>query len=76
MNITISKHRLSELTAKEVECHKLQKHFNELDKGTQNLLLKLDRYERALNTIAWRFGRVGIESGRMSEIAKKALYKE
>lgn len=76
MNITISKHRLSELQVKEVENHKLRTRFIHLDKGTQELLLKIERYEQALNTIAWKFGCVSPESMRMSETAKKALYNK
>ena len=74
--IEISQHRLSELEAKEFECHKLRKRFMHLDKGTQELLLKVERYEQALNTLTWQFGCVSVESMRMRDMAKKALYNE
>ena len=74
--IEISQHRLSELESKEFECHKLRKRFMHLDKDTQELLLKVERYEQALNILAWKFGCVSVESMRMRDIAKKALYNK
>ena len=72
--VEISEHRLNELSQAQSDLMKLQKKMNELDKPTQELLSKLERYRSALSTIAFCFdGGVSVESMRMVAIARKAL---
>ena len=74
--VEVRKSYLTDLEAKSFECNKLRKRFIHLDKGTQEMLLKIERYEEALGTLTWQFGCVSPESMRMREIAKRALYNE
>ena len=73
--IEISEQRLKELQAKEFECYQLRKRFLHLDKPQQELVVKLQKYEKALETIAWDYAPSNPSAMRMAEAAKQALYK-
>lgn len=74
--IEISMREYSDLSNIHFECQRLRKQFSQLDKGTQDTLSKVERYERALQTIAWQFGCVSPEPMQMRDVARKALYNK
>lgn len=71
--IELSQEEVMRLRAKDYECDRLRKRFLNLDKSQQELLVKLERYEKALRQIAWNYSDVNPLASQMQTIARKAL---
>lgn len=71
--IELSEEEVMRLRAKDYECDRLRKRFLNLEKDEQELLVKIERYEKALKQIAWGYSDVNPLAGRMQNIARKAL---
>lgn len=74
--ITISEHEYNNLKTIRDDYYLARKKFLKLDKSHRELIEKNIRYEKALELLTWKFGCVSVESMRMRDIAKKALYNE
>lgn len=72
--IEVSKRRFEELEKCEIEHFINKKLFKNLGKDQKELLLKLEKYERALEGIAWSSD-VNPLAGRLVARAREALYK-
>lgn len=51
--VEISRSRLAELEQRESDCYAYRRIFKNLDKTQQELLTKINEYEKVLKTIAW-----------------------
>lgn len=71
--IKLSQEEVMRLRAKDYECDRLRKRFLNLDKSQQELLVKLERYEKALKRIAWSYSDVNPLAAQMQAAARKAL---
>lgn len=72
--IELSKRRFEELKRCESEYYLKKKLFKNIGKDQQELLLKLERYERALEVIAWSSD-VNPLAALHAARAREALYK-